>query len=252
MEKVSFEKKVSFELDGKEYVLPNKITIENYVKFFKIKDILLEEYFDAKLVNIVTGCPVEDLLNANWEEVRFLSLKIQQMFPHDKTPFVETFILNDVEYGFITDWKEMSFSEFVDADTLSSKKPEEILNYLHIIAAIFYRPIIKKRFGKYKIEKYNSKKMVERAELFNKELGVDIVIGAQFFFTLYAEKLQTTTPQSSTLTIWERMKVNWILFKMIVIAKSKGDLDGLRWLTDYQMTTLQNTIKSLKDQSLKS
>lgn len=245
--------KIKFEIKDKTYVLPNKITIEKYVKFFKIKDILSEEYFDAKLVNIITGCPLEDLLMAEWEEVKYLSNQIQMLFPHDKTQFVETFELNGVEYGFITDWKEMSFAEYADADTLASKKPEEMLNYLHILAAIFYRPIVKKKSNdKYEIEPYDNKKMLERAELFKNELDVRIVVGAQFFFTLFAENSQRTTRLYSTLTIWEKMKLNWTLFKMIVISKAKGDLYGIQYLIDYQMTTLQNTMKSLENQSSKS
>jgi hypothetical protein len=44
-------KEVTFELEGVEYQLPNKITIENYVKIFKIKELFSDQYFAAKLIN---------------------------------------------------------------------------------------------------------------------------------------------------------------------------------------------------------
>jgi hypothetical protein len=246
-------KQVTFEVNGKGYILPNKISIENYVKFYKVKDILADDYFNAKFLNIFTGCPVEDLLETDWDSVRFLSNQLMELMPTPKTPFVETFELNGVEYGFITDWKKMSFAEYADADTLASKKPEDMLNYLHILAAIFYRPIVKKKLGgKYVIEKYNSETMEERAELFNKELDVSIVIGAQFFFTLFAKTLQDPIQQFSTLTMIEKIKMIWQMMKMKDKINSEKPMDGMQSLINSQMTILRNTIQSSKNQSQKS
>jgi hypothetical protein len=245
-------KQLTFEINNKTYDLPNKITIENYIKFFKIKNLLVDAYFDAKLVNIFTGCPVEDLLESDWDSVKFLSGHIQSMMPTDKTPFVETFELNGVEYGFVTHWREMSFAQYADIETLISKEPEDMVNYLHVIAAIFYRPIIKKKTnGKYEIEKYNTESMDERSYLFNKELDVSIVIGAQFFFTLFAETLQSRTQQS--LTWKEETMMMWMILKMIIKNPSLVKRsNGIQSLIDLQMMTLQNTIQSLRKPLQKS
>ena len=44
--------KVSFEIENKEYELPEVMTIENYRKVYKVKDFLGEEFFQAKLLKI--------------------------------------------------------------------------------------------------------------------------------------------------------------------------------------------------------
>lgn len=245
-------KNLTFEIKNKTYKLPEFLNIENYVKIFKIRDLLVDAYFDAKLVNIVTGCPVEDLLDSDWDSVKFISSHIQSMIPNKKTPFVETFELNGVEYGFVTNWREMSFAQYADIETLVSKKPEEMIDYLHIVAAIFYRPIIRKKSnGKYEIEKYNTDSMDERSYLFNKELDVSIVIGAQFFFTLFAEILESHTQPS--LTWMEKTTIMWTILKMIIKNPSSvKHTNGIQSLIDSQMMTLQNTIQSMRNQSQQS
>lgn len=44
---------LKFKIDGTEYQIPEKITIDHYVKIYKMKDLFDDKYFAAKLVNIV-------------------------------------------------------------------------------------------------------------------------------------------------------------------------------------------------------
>lgn len=55
-------KKITFELEGVEYKLPYYLTIGDYVKIFKVKDLFEDEYFSVKLINIITGAPMELLM----------------------------------------------------------------------------------------------------------------------------------------------------------------------------------------------
>ena len=73
-------------------------------------------------------------------------------------------------------------------DTISTKPESELLDLLHILAAIMYRPIIEEKSEHdFKIEKYNVESMQERAELFKKKLDVDAdvhhFIGRVWVFT---------------------------------------------------------------------
>jgi hypothetical protein len=180
---------IEFEIKKKNYVLPEVLTIENYVRIYKVKDLLGEEYFQAKLINAITGAKLEHILQANHNQINYLSEYILSLFPPNDYPFIDKFILNGVEYGFIPSWKHMSFAEFVDLDTLLNKKPEEIVENLHIICAIMYRPIIsKKKEHDFQIEVYDSKTMEERAEIFKKELDVKYVLGGNFFFSNFVKK----------------------------------------------------------------
>jgi hypothetical protein len=238
-------KKVSFEIEGINYEIPHKITIEKYVKTFKVKDIFSDQYLAAKLLNILTGAPVEKLLEANFQIIEQLASYSMLLFPYGEPKFQDKFELNGVWYGFLPSWKELSFAEWADLDTLMGKKPDEILDFIHILTAIMYRPIVGDHStNKFKIEKYDVEKMKERSELFNKELDITYFIGAQFFFIKFAKKYLEPTPQS--LTMIQKVKLIWKNRRLIRTLLSKKGSGGMSSSIDLVMTTLQNTKKYLK------
>lgn len=237
---------VKFELDGIEYEMPSFINVENYVKVFKIKDTFSDEYFAAKLLNILCGVPVEKVLEANYQEVKILANYAMGLFPIDKQPFIDRFEINGVKYGFIPTWKKLSFAEYVDLDTLITKKPDEVLDYVHIILAIMYRPIIDEgKKGEYKIEPYNQETLEDRANLFKKEIGIKTYIGCQFFFIQFAKKLLEPTEEYSIQTLWMKMKFVWKNRKLINKVFLK-DLDGTLSSTELLEMTLLNMTESSK------
>ena len=241
---------IEFEIKKKNYVIPEVLTIENYVKIYKVKDLLGEEYFQAKLINAITGAKLEDILKANHSKITYLSEYILSLFPPNDYPFIDKFELKGVEYGFIPSWKNMSFGEFVDLDTLLNKKPEEIVDNLHIICAIMYRPIIsKKKDHDFQIEVYEVKSMEERAELFKKELDVKYVLGGNFFFSNFVNKYLNSSPQSLTMrsrNFMRKMVLTWKMRKIIWKLLLNKHSDGMQLSIELAKTTLQNIIKSSK------
>ena len=242
--------KVTFEIEQKEYELPEFLSIENYGKIYMIKDFMGEEFFQAKLIHALTGVKMENLLKTSHTEVNYISNYIMSLFPNNDYPFIDKFTLNDIEYGFIPSWKHMSFAEFVDLDTLMNKKPEEIIQNLHYICAIMYRPIVsKKKEHDFKIEEYDVVKMEERAELFKKELDVKYVLGGQFFFSRFVKQSLNYSPQSLTQKMknyWEKMVTTWRFRKIIWKLLLNKHSDGLQLSIDLAKTTLQNINKSYK------
>jgi hypothetical protein len=243
-------KKITFELEDKEYVLPNFLSIEDYIKVYKVKDFLGEEFFQAKLINAITGAKMEPILNAGHSEISYISNYLLGLFPDSKYPFYDKFELDGIEYGFIPSWKNMSFAEFVDLDTLLTKKPEEIIENLHIICAIMYRPITSyKKKNDFEIEKYDSKTMVDRAEMFKKNLDVKYVLGGQFFFSQFAKQSLDSSQQSLRLkmkNLWMKTVVTWKMRKIIWNLLLNKPLDGSQLSTEFATTILQNTIISYK------
>ena len=67
---------MKFKIEKKEYEIPQHLTIEKYVKVFKIKDLFTEEYFAAKLVNIITDAPLDDLLDTDYQDVELIASQI--------------------------------------------------------------------------------------------------------------------------------------------------------------------------------
>jgi len=243
-------KNITFELQGVEYQLPNFMSIGDYVKIFKVKDLFEDEYFAIKLINIITGAPMDLLMKANRQVINNLSGELLKIIPTREPGFVDRFELDDVEYGFIPSWKDMSFGEFADLDTLMTKKPEDMLNYLHIITAILYRPITKVYSEhKFEIEEYNVHTMEIRAELFKNKLNVEYALGSQFFFIHFA-KIYSKNTLTSSLS-WMRIsliqiKFAWKWRKQIWKSLWRKNSDGTLFLTELQMMILQDTIKSLR------
>ena len=240
---------IKFKIEQTEYQLPEFISIENYSKIYKIKDLFSEDYFAAKLINIVCDTPLNDLLQSDYQHVNYMATYLMNLFPIDKPKFIDRFEIDGVKYGFFPNWKDLTFAEFVDLDTISTKKPDEILDLLHILAAIMYRPIIsEKSEHDYQIEKYDINKMKERAEVFKKKLDVKYVLGAQFFFIKFAKRYLSYTQMSSitNLSIWTKIRLVWNLRKIIWKIAFKKHSDGSLSSIELVETILRNTNTSIK------
>ena len=240
---------LKFKLDEKEYEIPEIMTIENYSKIFKIKDLFSDDYFAAKLVSIVTGAPVEDLLDGDYEEVSYIAAYIMELLPKIKPEFKDRFELDGISYGFIPKWQDMTYAEFVDMDTIATRKQDEMLNMLHILLAVMYRPITNERTEHdFDIEKYDVKKMIKRAELFKSNLDVRYVLGAQTFFTNFGRRYSVYSQASliPKLSIWQKMKLTWTMRKIIWAALFKKPLDGMSSQTELLEMILRSTNTSTK------
>jgi hypothetical protein len=240
---------IKFKLNEIEYKLPEFISIESYTKIYKVKDLFSDDYFAAKIINIITDAPLEQLLESDYEEVQYLASYVMSQIPLEKPKFIDRFELNGVQYGFFPNWKELTFAEFVDMDTISTKKPDELLGMLHILAAVMYRPIVEEKSQHdYKIEKYNVETMKQRSELFKKNLDVKYILGAQFFFINFANRYLGYSHLSSipTLSIWMKIKLMWVMRRWIIASIFKRPMDGSLSSTKLLETILQNTNLSTK------
>jgi hypothetical protein len=240
---------INFKLDDKVYNVPEYITIDKYVKIYKVKDLFEEEYFAAKLISIVCECPVDDLLQADYQEVNYVASHIMSQIPLSKPKFVDRFEIDGVHYGFFPKWQDLSFAEFVDMDTISTKKEDELLTLLHILMAIMYRPIISQRSEHdFDIEKYDVNSMKVRAELFKNKMNINIVLGAQFFFINYAKRYSEYFLLSSikTLSTWTKIKLVWSMRTILWKTLFRRPTDGSSLSTNFLKTILPNTNTSTK------
>lgn len=240
---------IKFKLKGKEYIVPDYINIENYVKIFKIKGLLSDQYFAAKLINIISGAEIEDLLENDYQNIELIATYILSLLPQDNPKFIDRFTIDGVDYGFFPDWKDLTYAEYVDMDTIATKKPDEVLDLLHVLAAIMYRPIVEEKSQhEFKIEKYDIELMKQRAELFKQKMDVSIILGAQFFFINFVNKYLNYSQISSikTLTMWQKIKLIWKMRRWIMIGLSKKSMDGSLSQTKLLETILRSMNKSIK------
>jgi murein DD-endopeptidase MepM/ murein hydrolase activator NlpD len=86
---------IKFKIEDKQYQLPKSISIDKYVKIYKAKELFTDEYFAAKIINIVCDTPLDDLLDSDYQEVNYLAAQILEMIPIDKPKFKELKSLYD-------------------------------------------------------------------------------------------------------------------------------------------------------------
>jgi len=240
---------IKFKIDGIEYSIPDFISIENYVKIYKIKDLFSDKYFQAKLINLISNAPIEDLLQCEYQSLNYLSQYILELIPINNPKFKDRFEIDGVHYGFFRDWKDLTFAEFVDLDTISTKKPEELLDLLHVLSAIMFRPIVsEKSYHDFTIEEYNINNLQERANLFKTKLDIKYVLGAQFFFIKFANRFSNYSLVYSTqqMSLKETIKLIWknrnLVRKILLKKFTGGSLSSTELLT----MILQNTNMSTK------
>lgn len=240
---------IKFKLEDVQYEIPEVMAIGHYVKIYKIKDLFSDDYYAAKLVSIFTGAKLEDLLETEFEKVNYLASEILTLIPKERPKFKDRFELDGVQYGFFPNWQDLSFAEYMDMDTISTKKEDELLDFLHILAAIMYRPITNERSEHdFDIEKYDVKTMKIRAELFKNKLDVGVILAAQFFFINFANRYSNYFQLSSIpkMTIWMRLKMIWILRKIIIKTLFNRSTVGLLSSTNLVETILRSTSTSTK------
>ena len=241
---------MEIKIEKDSWDIPDYMTIENYVKIFKVKDLFTEQYFAPKLINLVTDAPLDKLMKQDYTEINYLAAYIMSLIPMEKKPkFIDRFELDGIHYGFFPNWKDLTFAEFADMDTISTKPVRELLDLLHILAAIMFRPIEHQvSEHNFIIEEYDLEKMKVRADLFKKKLDVRYVLGAQTFFTNLGKRYSLYSLASSIPTIskWQKMKLIWKLRKVIWRTAFKKSTGGSSSSTELLQTILQNTTTSTK------
>ena len=179
----------------------SELTLDKYMKVVEIHNRKDFEPIKKMIetLSILTEIDSDDIRNINMEQINLLQSNIQFMFQSTVQNLVPTFEIDGVEYGFNNELSMASFGEFIDLETTAS--PENIGEKLPLLMAILYRPVtskrrhniynwifknIKHKEDTYKIEPYKIEGLEDRAFIFRQKLTMDVVLGAMFFFTLFA------------------------------------------------------------------
>ena len=119
-----------------------------------------------------------------------------------------------------------------------------MIQNLHVLMAILYRPIVKSNHDKYEIEKYSSSTVFDRADIFKEKMTVDIVLSALAFQTAQLQAFIEHIGDSlnpSTVVVQTKQKSMKKRNQEILIQDSmkNGDGNGL-------YIQLQEMIKRIK------
>jgi len=166
----------------------NEITLSQYQEFDKI-DFDKEAEVHLKMIEIFCGVSTLVARGMKAADVAEVCMSINNMFD-TKHQLINTFKLNNQEYGFIPSLEDMSFGEYVDLDTFIGDNDN-----LHRAMNVLYRPIEMRKGKRYVIESYNP----DNYEV-AKDFPLDAVLGSLVFFLNLGTELSTLILNSSKKT----------------------------------------------------
>lgn len=197
-------------IDDKKVKVPDFLSISQYQKIQKnpIK------YNDpTEVLSLFLNIDIDEIKDAPKEQVVFVQKYLMEnVLNNQGGEFRETFFIDEVEYGFENDWKNMKWGMWVDMEVFS--QTDKIYDNIHILMSILYRPIKERKKGKYILVPYKSSETMERAEIFKEKLSVDYWFGAATFFLLISEQYIKNIKHSLETRIKIYKMVNPILKRL--------------------------------------
>ena len=147
------------------------IRLEQFVLFNKLmKESQDENFIQLAMVTIFCDVSVEDAKNIVAKDFTEIVNDITKVLS-EQPRFIQRFIHEGKEYGFIPNLDEITAGEYIDLE--SFLRDEETYNKA---MSVLYRPILNKRKDLYNIEEYKG----SHTE-FN-TLNLEIVLGSMLFF----------------------------------------------------------------------
>jgi hypothetical protein len=181
----------------------NEITLGQYQKFYKlINNNPDSEFVRQKTVSIFCNVEMKDVRQMLLSSIDEVYNGLIELF-NANTELISMFTINNIEFGLIPNFDDMSAGEFADLDDYNSD-----VEQWHKCIAVLYRPVTKKLAKFYDIEPY---KGTEQYAETMKDTPVAIVLAVQVFFYNLSKELLIVTmdyleqlPQSDKQIIVEK------------------------------------------------
>ena len=203
----------------------NDITLEQYQRFLKI-----EEPANEDLLSIFLNLNKEQINKIKASEIDKLITHINSLF-EVKQNFINRFVLNGQEFGFIPNLDEITYGENADVTSYINDWEK-----MHKAMAVLYRPIKQKQGKKYLIEEYEG--TIKYSELM-KSMPLSVVMGSMVFFYNLTKELLKATPNYLEKQIQMEQMTGQISVEsgqntLKLIASLKETLEDLTKLQSYR------------------
>tara|TARA_R110001599_G_scaffold149461_7_gene333369 strand:+ start:1530 stop:2141 length:612 start_codon:yes stop_codon:yes gene_type:complete len=164
-----------------------ELTVEQYQKFLKVEGD--ETFTMLKALELFANIPLKVAYAMKADDILSISTDIFTMISV-KHPLVKRLSFRGKEYGFVPNFEEMSFGEYIDLDNYLSD-----MQSLHKTIGVLYRPITIDKGGLYEIEPYNGTDGYS-------DFPLDVALGATLFFYRLSNRLlkdsQTSLEEETT------------------------------------------------------
>lgn len=184
--KVEPVKKIQLKLQVPETLAD--ITVRQYMKFRKYDvSSASEPEFVARKV-LETFYDVDSKISNNISNIDYNHLVVTVLRMLDTKPsLIRRFTLEGVEFGLIPNIDKITFGEFVDIKSIKSDDFNKMM-------AIVYRPIVKEKNGRYKIEPYRGYTLYEDAMM---DAPLDVLYGVFTFFLTLSKNMMNSILNST-------------------------------------------------------
>jgi hypothetical protein len=223
-------------IDNEVKKIDPRLTISRYQKI----QINPERYNDpTEVLALYLNVSVDELKDLPLEQIRMVeSVLTENTLSSTKTDVVFTFELDGISYGLENEWENMTWGQWTDLEVFSQK--DKINDNIHILMALLYRPIVSQDGIKYKLEKFNSTTVMDRAQKFL-NIPIQYWFGcATFFFlmsTEYIKDIQTSL--KVRIMIEKGLKPLRKILPKWLLPKVPQD-STLKYLSSSSMEILQN------------
>ena len=209
----------------------SEMTLEQYQKFEQIntEDNQGSNFLLQKMVEIFCNLPLKDIATVKFVYVQKIINQLNKTF-QAKTPLINTFVMDGIEYGFIPKLDDMTLGEYIDIDN----NIKDWQN-MHKAMTVLYRPVKFKKDSRYQIEDYTAEENPEQM----KQMPLDVVMGSLVFFYLLQEELLETTLNYLSKEMEESLTMEQ---KQILEKNGVGISQSMDWLRGMlpSMTWLPN------------
>lgn len=194
------------------------IRLEQFVLFNKLmKESQDENFIQLAMVTVFCDISVEDAKNIVAKDFTEIVNDITKVLSQQPR-FIQRFIHDGKEYGFIPNLDEITAGEYIDLE--SFLRDEETYNKA---MSVLYRPILNKRKDLYNIDEYKG----SHTE-FN-TLNLEIVLGSMLFFWNLSNELLTA------MRVYLAQPKNKILLEAALAQNGVGINQFLQSLEDVSL-----------------
>lgn len=193
----------------------------------------------TEILSLYLGLTSDELKDLPVDQIEFVSGILTQHILNPVNDLLYTFTHNGVTYGLENDWGNMTWGQWTDMEVFS--QDDKITDNIHVLMALLYRPILTEKNGTYKLEKFKSSEVMDRAQEFL-TLPVQYWFSCSNFFFHISKEYVTVTNRSLKRKA-RRERILWKMMKWIpsFLLPNRLRDSFLNSLTNSQVKTLQNS-----------
>ena len=203
--------------------IPDYLSVKQWKKFLSLEHLSDSEKM-ITMVSLLSGEETDTVKSWTPMSIKSVYTKVLETITDIEPQFYPIFELDGVKYGFRS-MSKLTLGEYVDLERLA-KQPQENIEE---IMAILYRPIVKDRlssvkwafkntlkvklgdaenlFKYYEVEKYDSSKRAQQAELLS-SLPASMALGSLAFFLVVGTSFSLGSSLSSLPPKEQMMRIN--------------------------------------------